>query len=127
MFQLPLLFLGCALARYLWTITCTVSGVTSRFSIIAATLFHNAPAENQTPLPILTHVFIKYFAHSGTTSAHSLQSRDTPGWCPPAKNLSRSTTHLGLGGPSVLDSPSCLPRQTHVTSLEYSVPPETAT
>ncbi|KAF9643872.1 hypothetical protein BDM02DRAFT_1283026 [Thelephora ganbajun] len=39
--QLSLLFLGCALAPYPWTISCTVSVITSRFSILAATVSHN--------------------------------------------------------------------------------------
>jgi hypothetical protein len=72
MLQLALLLLGCALSRYLWTISRTVAGVivavtlfgvTSYiFLTLAATLYYNCPY--QTPPSILARALIRYLARS---------------------------------------------------------------
>ncbi|KAF9644750.1 hypothetical protein BDM02DRAFT_3121371 [Thelephora ganbajun] len=75
MSQLPLLFLGCAPAPYLWTTSCTVTGVACCFPGLATTLFHNYPYRIPRSPPILTRVLIKHFAYIDTTFARSLQPR----------------------------------------------------
>jgi len=86
MLQLALLLLGCALSKYLWTISCTVAGVVVTVTIfgvssyilftLAATIYYNCPY--QTPPSILTRTTIKYLTHSDTRFTHALRSITTP-------------------------------------------------
>ena len=85
MLQLALLLLGCALSRYLWTISYTIAGVTIAvtlfgvtsyiFLTLAATLYYNCPY--QTPPSILTRMAIRHLIHYGTTFT-ALQSLIPP-------------------------------------------------
>jgi len=86
MLQLALLLLGCALSRYLWTISHTVAGVivavtlfgvTSYvFLTLAATLYYNCPY--QTPPSALTRTVIRYLARHGAMFTFSSQSLIPP-------------------------------------------------
>ena len=77
MLQFALLLLGCALSRYLWTISRIVGGVALAFTLLgatsyisftlAATIYYDCPY--QTPPSILTRTFTRYLAHSGSTFA----------------------------------------------------------
>jgi len=95
MLQLALLLLGCALSRYLWTISRTVAGVIVAMTLfgltsyifftLAATLYYNCPY--QTPPSILTRTVTRYLAHSDTAFVRSLRSLvgsfpsiPSPGW-----------------------------------------------
>ena len=81
MLQLALLLLGCALSRYLWTISHTVAGVVVAvtffgvtsyvFLTLAATLYYNCPY--QTPPSILTRTVIRYLAQHSATFTWLLQ------------------------------------------------------
>jgi len=80
MLQLALLLLGCALSRYLWTISHTVAGVIAAVTLfgvtlyvclsLAATIYYNCPY--QTPPSILTRATIRYLTQSDTALARSL-------------------------------------------------------
>jgi len=115
MLQLALLLLGCALSRYLWTISRTVAGVLVAMTLfgftsyifftLAATLYYNCPY--QTPPSALIRAVTRYLAHNDAAFARSLRSLTTsfpsirgPGWI-----LGR----LRLGVRSVLRSFHCTP------------------
>jgi len=78
--SLPVMFQfasGCALSRYLWTISRIVGGVALAFTLLgvtsyilftlAATIYYDCPY--QTPPSILTRTFTRYLAHSSSTFA----------------------------------------------------------
>jgi len=75
MLQFALLLLGCALSRYLWTISRTVAGVVVAVTLfgitsyiflsLAAILYYNCPY--QTPPSILARTAIRYLTHSNAT------------------------------------------------------------
>ena len=77
MLQLALLLPGCALSRYLWTISRTVAGVVVAITLfrvtsyvfftLAATLYYNCPY--QTPPSTLIRTVTRYLAH-GDTAFH---------------------------------------------------------
>jgi len=116
MLQLALLLLGCALSKYLWTISHTVAGVVVAVTIfgvssyvfltLAATLYYNCPY--QTPPSILIRTIIKYLTHNHTNSTHALRSVTTP--LPPMElGLRQTLRHLCTGVHSVLHSVGCIP------------------
>ena len=82
MLQFALLLLGCALTRYLWTISPTVARLILAFTILglasyilftlAATFSYTCPY--QTPSSILIRNFIRYTVRSDSASAHLLQT-----------------------------------------------------
>jgi len=115
MLQLALLLLGCALSRYLWTISRTVAGIIVAMTLfgftsyifftLAATLYYNCPY--QTPPSALIRAVTRYLAHSDAAFVRSLQPLTTsfpsirdPGWI---------LGHLRLGVRSVLRSFHCTP------------------
>ena len=82
MLQLALLLLGCALSRYLWTISRTVAGVIVAMTLfgltsyifftLAATLYYNCPY--QTPPSILARTVTRYLTCSDAALARLLRS-----------------------------------------------------
>jgi len=82
MLQFALLLLGCALSRYLWTISRIVAGVSIAFTLLgvtsyifftlAATIYYDCPYH--TPPSILTRTLTRYLAHDGSTFARSVRS-----------------------------------------------------
>ena len=82
MLQLALLLLGCALSRYLWTISRTVARVVIAMTAfrltsyilftLAATLYYNCTY--QTPPSTLIRTVARYLAHSDAAFVHSLRS-----------------------------------------------------
>ena len=82
MLQLALVLLGCALSRYLWTISPTVAGFILTFTVLgvssyafftlAATFSYSCPY--QTPPSILIRSCIKYIVQSDSAFAHSLRT-----------------------------------------------------
>ena len=86
MLQLAVLLLGCALSRYLWTISRTVAGMILAITLfgvalyafltLVATVYYNCPY--QTPPSVITRTIIGYLTHSDTTFARSLRSFATP-------------------------------------------------
>jgi len=115
MLQFALLLLGCALSRYLWTISHTVAGVTIAVTLfgvtsyvflsLAATLYYNCPY--QTPPSILTRRVIKYITHSDAAFAHTLRS--LIGFLPSTGNLRQIFTRLRSGIHGVLGGFCCTP------------------
>ena len=83
MLQLALLLFGCALSRYLWTISLTVAGFVLAFTLfgvasyafftLTATLYYNCPY--QTPPSILIRILTRSVSRSESTFARSLRSR----------------------------------------------------
>jgi len=82
MLQLALMLLGCALSRYLWTISRTVAGVIVAMTLfgftsyvfftLAATLYYNCPY--QTPPSALIRTVTRYLANSDAGLVRSLRS-----------------------------------------------------
>ena len=82
MLQLALLLLGCALSRYLWTISPTVSGLILGFTLLgvisyifftlAAAFSYSCPY--QTPPSLLVRTCIRFIAQSHSAFARSLRS-----------------------------------------------------
>jgi len=115
MLQFALLLLGCALSRYLWTISRTVAGVLVAVTLfgvtsyvflsLAATLYYNCPY--QTPPSILTRRVIKYLIHSEATFPRSLRSLIAP--LPSVKNIGRIFGRLRSGVRTKLESFGCIP------------------
>jgi len=115
MLQLALLLLGCALSRYLWTISRTVAGVVVAVTIfgvslyvlltLAATLYHHCPY--QTPPSILTRTAIRYLMQSNTTFARSLRSITVP--LLPIESLRRTIGSLHSGVRGLAKSIGCIP------------------
>jgi len=116
MLQLALLLLGCALSKYLWTISRTVAGVVVAVTIfgvtsyifltLAATLYNNCPY--QTPPSILIRTTIKYLTHSDAKFARALRSTAVP--LPPMKlNLRQTLRRLCAGVRRVLHNLGCIP------------------
>jgi len=113
--QLALLLLGCALSRYLWTISRTVAGVIVAMTLfgftsyifftLAATLYYNCPY--QTPPSILARTVTRYLAHSDAAFARSL--RPLIGSFPSIKSPGRILGRLRPGVRSVLRSFGCVP------------------
>ena len=132
MLQLALLLLGCALSRYLWTISRTAAGVivavtlfgvTSYVSLtLAATFYYNCPY--QTPPSILTRTLIRYLAHYGDTFTCSLRSLITP---PSIKVLRKIHGCLRSGFRGVLESVGCIPtvpgEEEHIPLSAVVAPP----
>ena len=115
MLQLALLLLGCALSRYLWTISRAVAGViiaitlfgitSYAFFTLAGTLNYNCPY--QTPLSSLTRTIIKYLIHRDATLPRSL--RPLIAAIPSFKNLGQIPTRLRSGVRSALKNFGCIP------------------
>jgi len=115
MLQLALLLLGCALSRYLWTISRTVAGVVVAMTLfgftsyvfftLAATLYYNCPY--QTPPSTLIRAVTRYVAHSDAAFVRSLRSLITS--FPSIKNPGRILGRLRLGVHSALRSFRCVP------------------
>ena len=107
MLQFALLLFGCALSRYLWTISRTVAGVVVAVTVfgvtsyglltLAATLYYNCPY--QTPPSTLTRAAIRYLTHSDAPFARSLRSLKIS--LPSIKNIRRIPRRLGSGVRSV--------------------------
>jgi len=115
MLQLALLLLGCALSRYLWTISCTVAGVVVAmtafgltsyvFFTLAATLYYNCPY--QTPPSALIRTVTRYLAHSDAAFVRSLRSLTAS--FPSIRGPRRILGHLRLGVRRALRSFHCIP------------------
>ena len=115
MLQLALLLLGCALSRYLWTIShmvagviiaVTLFGVTSYiFLTLAATLYYNCPY--QTPPSILARKIIRYLTHCDGTFTSSLQPLILS--FPYIQNLRQTHQCLHSGVRSALVNIGCIP------------------
>jgi len=109
MLQFALLLLGCALSRYLWTISRTVAGVTVAVTVfgvtsyislsLAATLYYNCPY--QTPPSILARRIIRYLTDSDAAFARSLRSLIA--FLLSVENLGRIFGRLRSGVHSVLE------------------------
>jgi len=134
MLQLALLLLGCALSRYLWTISRTVAGVAVAITLfgvtsyvfftLAATLYYNCPY--QTPPSTLIRTVTKYLAHSDVAFVRSLRSLTTS--FPSIKNLGWILGRLRSGVRSALRSFHCIPavgEGTEHVSLAIIVTPPT--
>ena len=123
MLQLALLLLGCALSRYLWTISRTVAGVAVAvtlfgltsyiFLTLAATVYYNCPY--QTPPSIVARTVIKYLTYSDARFARSLRSLIPP--FPSIRNLGRILGRLRSGVHRVLANFSCV--RTIVEETEH--------
>ena len=110
MLQVALLLLGCALSKYLWTISRTVAGVivavtlfgvTSYvFLTLTAALYYNCPY--QTPPSNLTRAVIRYLARGVIVPTRSLAP------VPSAKTLGRVLGHLRSGIWSALWTFGCV-------------------
>ena len=110
MLQLALLLLGCALSKYLWTISRTVAGVIVTVTLfgvtsyiflsLTAALYYNCPY--QTPPAVLTRTIIRYLTRSDTISARSMRSPAGP--LPSIKSLGRSLGQLRSRVFSTLES-----------------------
>ena len=82
MLQLALLLLGCALSRYLWTISHTIAWIAVTFTIfgftsytfftLAATFYNNCPY--QTPFSLLIQALIRDLTHRRSTFARLARS-----------------------------------------------------
>ena len=115
MLQFALLLLGCALSRYLWTISPTIAGVVVAvtlfgvtsyiFLALAAALYYDCPY--QTPPSIVTRRIIRYLTHSDAMFARSLRSLIA--FLPSVKNLRNLFGHLHSGIHSVLEGFGCIP------------------
>ena len=115
MLQFALLLFGCALSRYLWTISRTVAGVIIAITLfgvtsyvfftLAATLYYNCPY--QTPPSILARTVTRYLAHSDAAFARSL--RALIGSLPSIKHPGWILGRLRRGVRSVLRSFRCVP------------------
>jgi len=115
MLQLALLLLGCALSRYLWTISRTVAGIVVAMTLfgltsyifftLAATLYYNCPY--QTPPSALIRAVTRYLAHSDAAFVRSLGSLTTS--FPSIRGLRRILGRLRLGVRSTLRSFRCVP------------------
>jgi len=115
MLQLALLLLGCALSRYLWTISRTVAGVVVAMTLfgftsyvfftLAATLYYNCPY--QTPPSTLIRAVTRCVAHSDAAFVRSLRSLITS--FPSVENPGRILGRLRLGVRSALRSFRCTP------------------
>ena len=132
MLQLALLLLGCALSRYLWTISRTVAGVITAvtlfgvtsyvFLTLAAILYYNCPY--QTPPSILTRTAIRYLIQSDTAFARSLRSITAS--LSPIKSPTQIFGYLRSGVHGVLESLGCIPtivEQEGRTPLALVTPP----
>ena len=121
MLQFALLLLGCALSRYLWTISHTVAGViigvmlfgvtSYAFLTLAATLYYNCPY--QTPPSILIRSVIRHILHDDTTFTRLLRSIIT--LLQFVKSLGQIIGRLPPGVCSVLKKFSCTPAVTRGT------------
>ena len=111
MLQLAVMLLGCALSRYLWTISRTVSGIILAITLLgvaiyifltlAATAYYNCPY--QTP----TSLVIRYLSHGNTTFARLLRSLTLP--FPPISNLKKIPTRFYSGVLNVTRVFGCAP------------------
>ena len=135
MLQFALLLLGCALSRYLWTISHTVAGIivtgtlfglTSYVSLsLAATLHYNCPY--QTPPSILTRALIKRLARSNNSFARSLRSITAS--FPPVDDLRRVLLRLRTGVRRALRGLGCISgvgEETEHIPLAVITPPPPA-
>ena len=103
MLQLAVLLLGCALSRYLWTISRPIAGMILAITLLgvaiyilltlAATIYYNCPY--QTPPSMITRTVIKYLSHSNTAFGRSLRSFIAP--LPSITNLSKFPRCLRSG------------------------------
>ena len=115
MLQFALLLLGCALSRYLWTISRTVAGVTIAVTLFgvtsyvflsfAATLYYNCPY--QTPPSILTRRVIRFLSRSEAAFPRLL--RFLIALLPSVKNPGRVVGYLYYGVRGVLVNFGCVP------------------
>jgi len=134
MLQLALLLLGCALSRYLWTISHTVAGVLIGVTLIgvtsylflslAATLHYDCPY--QTPPSILTRRIIRYLTDSDVGFVRSL--RLFIALLPSVKNIGRIFGRLRSGICGVLEGFGCIPaisREAEHVPLATIVAPST--
>ena len=133
MLQLALLLLGCALSRYLWTISHTIAGVTVAVTLfgvalyilitLAATLSYNCPY--QTPPSILIQMVIRYLTHRSTTFTPSFQPLISS--LPTIKSPRQILWCLWSGVQSVLKSIGCIPtvadKVEHIPLAVVMVPP----
>jgi len=133
MLQLALLLLGCALSRYLWTISRTVAGVIVAvtllgvtlyiFLTLAATLCYDCPY--QTPPSTFTRALVRYLVHGNNIFARLLRSLLAS--FPSVKELRRILRRLRTGICSAMESLGCVPdapeEVEHIPLAVVTLPP----
>jgi len=115
MLQLALLLLGCALSRYLWTISRTVAGVIAAVTIFGITLYifltlaailcYDCPY--QTPPSTFARAVIRYLVHGNDTL--TLSPRSLAASFPSVKALRRVIGRFCTGIRSAVGSLGCVP------------------
>jgi len=116
MLQLALLLLGCALSKYLWTISRTVAGVVVAVTIfgvtsyvfltLAATIYYNCPY--QTPPSILIRTTVKFLTQDDAKFPRALRSIAAP-LLPIIIGLRQTPRRLRTGVRGMLHGLSCIP------------------
>ena len=133
MLQFALLLLGCALSRYLWTISRIITGVILAitpfgvssyvFFTLAATLYYNCPY--QTPPSTLTRIVIRYLTRGDTALARFLRSLIE--FLPSIKHPGRIPGRLRPGLRSILMIFCCVPavgeEAEHIPLVAIVTPP----
>ena len=115
MLQLAVLLLGCALSRYLWTISRPIAGMILAITLLgvtiyvlltlAATVYYNCPY--QTPPSVMARTIIGYLSHSNSKFTRSLRSLTTP--FPSITDLRKFLRHLRSGARHVARVFGCTP------------------
>ena len=121
MLQLAVLLFGCALSRYLWTISRPIAGIILAFALLgvtiyifltlAATIHYNCPY--QTPPSVIARAVIGYLSHDNFTFARPLRSLVIS--LPSIPNLRAFFTRLGSGVRRVARVFGCAPVATAAT------------
>ena len=133
MLQLAVLLFGCALSRYLWTISRPIAGIILAFALLgvtiyifltlAATIHYNCPY--QTPPSVIARAVTRYLSHSNSTFARSLRSLVIP--IPSVANLRKFLTRLRSGVRHVARVFGCAPVETagteHIPPAAVTEPP----
>jgi hypothetical protein len=127
MLQLAVLLLGCALSRYLWTISRTIGGMILAITLLGvsiyifltlvATIYSNCPY--QTPPSIIARTIIRYLSHSNTAFARSLRSLIAS--LPSIPNLRKFLGHLHSGVRQVAKAFGCAPVVTTERKTYHSL------
>jgi len=133
MLQLALLLLGCALSRYLWTISRTVAGVIAAVTLVGVTLYifltlaailcYDCPY--QTPPSTFARAVIRYLVHGNDTLTRS--PRSLAASFPSVKALRRIINRLRTGVRRAVESLCCVPgapeEAAHIPLAVVTSPP----
>ena len=134
MLQLAVLLLGCALSRYLWTISRTVAGIILAITLLglaiyvfitlAAMIYYNCPY--QTPPSAIARSIIGYLSRNNTTLGRSLQSLIT--LFPSITNLRTIPGRLRSGARRVArtfgHTPVVITEAEHISLASVTAAPE---